>query len=427
MNPPPSTISVKGEYVTFYFSSDPYVNLAGFKIEYACVNSDNPPIAFFDADHTKSCNGIIHFADQSLGKQIDSWLWDFGDGKTSTLQNPTHQYYKNGTYSVALTVENANGENSLTKTDYIVVQDMNELGNNQFQASKNQSIELNIPDASPNLKWYEDSTDNLFETIPVFVGNTILHPALSNDKTYYILDTYEGEKYYAGEKVCTGAGDFFNSSVIHYLVFDAYQKFNLKSVLVNANSSGYRTIMLRDTRKNIIWLKNVYIPAGTSRVTIDKEVPVGINLQLACQIYPNLFRSGTGASLNYPYTVKDIVSIKESSASGEVLKYYYYFYDWEIKFPDCNSELSTASIILGNSITENSLKNVIILPNPSNGIFRIENLQNIENHSISVSEITGKILDRNHLINGNMIDLTGFAGGVYFVKIDEKVFKVVKY
>ena len=428
MNPPKSRITVAGEYITFYFSSDPYVNLAGFKIEYTCVNPNIPPTVLFDADNTVSCEGIVHFRDQSIGTQINSWLWDFGDGRTSTLQNPTHQYYANGTYHVTLTAGNANGEQSVTKTNYIVVKNMDELANHQFEGDKNQAFELYIPDASPNLKWYENDTDNLFNTTPVFTGNTIQHPAVSSNKTYYILDRHEGEEYRAGETVCTGSGSFFNQDIVHYLVFDAYQPFNLKSVLVNAGNSGNRTIILRNARQDIIWTTTVSIPYGTSRITINKEIPVGINLQLACQAYPNLFRSDVSANLNYPYTIEDVVKIKESSASGDVFRYYYYFYDWEIKFPDCNSELSTVSITLENSsIPDNMLKNIVILPNPSNGIFRIANLPNSENHNITVSEVTGKTLTRNNLINGNIIDLTGFASGMYFVKIDGKVFKVVKY
>ncbi|MCL2290787.1 MAG: M4 family metallopeptidase [Bacteroidetes bacterium] len=77
-------------------------------------------------------------------------------------------------------------------------------------------------------------------------------------------------------------------------------------------------------------------------------------------------------------------------------------------------------------VQENTLQHVTISPNPSNGIFRIENLQNIENHTITISEISGKILNTTHLINGNTIDLSGFANGIYFIKIDRRVFKVVK-
>ncbi len=54
-------------------------------------------------------------------KDITSWLWNFGDGTTSTEQNPSHTYTSAGTYTVTLTVDNGTTENTETKTDYINV------------------------------------------------------------------------------------------------------------------------------------------------------------------------------------------------------------------------------------------------------------------------------------------------------------------
>ncbi len=44
-----------------------------------------------------------------------SWLWDFGDGSTSTLQNPTYTYPVSGIYTVTLTATNANGCGTTTQ------------------------------------------------------------------------------------------------------------------------------------------------------------------------------------------------------------------------------------------------------------------------------------------------------------------------
>ncbi|UUX92556.1 lectin like domain-containing protein [Methanoplanus endosymbiosus] len=62
----------------------------------------------------------VQFTDESTGNPT-SWLWDFGDGDTSTLQNPEHTYTESGNYSVSLEVSNSAGSNSITKTDYISV------------------------------------------------------------------------------------------------------------------------------------------------------------------------------------------------------------------------------------------------------------------------------------------------------------------
>jgi PKD repeat protein len=45
-----------------------------------------------------------------------TYLWDFGDGNTSTLENPTNLYSAAGTYTVSLTVTNACGTNTVTQS-----------------------------------------------------------------------------------------------------------------------------------------------------------------------------------------------------------------------------------------------------------------------------------------------------------------------
>ena len=61
----------------------------------------------------------VNFTDASTGRPT-SWSWDFGDGTTSTLRNPSHSYAKSGVYTVALTVRDNGGvANVITKTDEI--------------------------------------------------------------------------------------------------------------------------------------------------------------------------------------------------------------------------------------------------------------------------------------------------------------------
>lgn len=69
------------------------------------------PIADFTAD--LACVGeSIQFFDQSVdtfGQNIVSWSWAFGDGATSTMQDPSHVYGTNGPFPVTLTVTNDTG------------------------------------------------------------------------------------------------------------------------------------------------------------------------------------------------------------------------------------------------------------------------------------------------------------------------------
>ena len=79
------------------------------------------PVADFSANQTSACGSIVvQFTDNSLYSPT-SWLWNFGDGNTSTAQNPTYTYSTAGIYSVSLTVTNSEGSNTETKTNYISV------------------------------------------------------------------------------------------------------------------------------------------------------------------------------------------------------------------------------------------------------------------------------------------------------------------
>ncbi|PSR01071.1 MAG: hypothetical protein BRD50_09275 [Bacteroidetes bacterium SW_11_45_7] len=80
------------------------------------------PEAGFDADKKKGCVSLpVNFTDQSTSNQaITNWTWEFGDGSTSTSQNPSHTYSSEGKYDVSLTIQNAAGcRDTLTETAYI--------------------------------------------------------------------------------------------------------------------------------------------------------------------------------------------------------------------------------------------------------------------------------------------------------------------
>lgn len=66
----------------------------------------NPPISIFGVDNNCNDKFTKRFTDRSLAPK--TWFWEFGDGTTSTEQNPAHRYASTGTYRVRLTVANNN-------------------------------------------------------------------------------------------------------------------------------------------------------------------------------------------------------------------------------------------------------------------------------------------------------------------------------
>ncbi len=82
----------------------------------------NPlPVADFTAPVTSKCEPslTVNFQDLSTGG-VAGWQWDFGDGNTSTLQNPTHTYTAYGAYTVTLIITSTSGcVDTVTKVDFI--------------------------------------------------------------------------------------------------------------------------------------------------------------------------------------------------------------------------------------------------------------------------------------------------------------------
>ncbi len=113
-----------GTYSVTLTASDVYTSISHTKRNYITVV--NTPHAEFSADRTKGITPFtVKFTDLSTGSPT-GWTWDFGDGSTSSEQNPTHVYTTSGTsstssYTVSLTATNANGNDARNKLDYITV------------------------------------------------------------------------------------------------------------------------------------------------------------------------------------------------------------------------------------------------------------------------------------------------------------------
>ena len=78
----------------------------------AVTNIYAQPHAAFTVDSVESCfGGTFNFTDQSTATNstVAQWFWDFGDGTTSTVQNPNKQYSAVGSYTVKLFINSAAG------------------------------------------------------------------------------------------------------------------------------------------------------------------------------------------------------------------------------------------------------------------------------------------------------------------------------
>jgi len=95
-----------------FFSPGMYNLTADFNICAAVISNCS---ASFYASADSAIN-TVDFTDYSSGN-INSWLWDFGDGTNSTLQSPIHTYTGSGYFNVCLTISELDSNNAVICTD----------------------------------------------------------------------------------------------------------------------------------------------------------------------------------------------------------------------------------------------------------------------------------------------------------------------
>jgi len=109
------------------------------------VAPPSAPVAAFSGSPTSGEAPLtVAFADQSTGTP-STWSWSFGDGGTSTAQNPSHVYTAPGTYNVTLTVTNSAGSDSETKSGYVRVTTPGGSGTLTFAPTDDATIDALNP------------------------------------------------------------------------------------------------------------------------------------------------------------------------------------------------------------------------------------------------------------------------------------------
>ena len=140
---------------TIYGSWSPYLDLFGNSFQHAiyaftCFDNSLPPIAgFVGSPRRVALGSTVQFTDASAGTDPTSWEWSFEGGTpaTSTEANQVVTYNSLGFFDASLTVSNANGSNSVTRTDYIEVFDPN--GTTAFSLDFEACSDFQVDQFSP--------------------------------------------------------------------------------------------------------------------------------------------------------------------------------------------------------------------------------------------------------------------------------------
>ena len=301
-----------------------------------------PVAGFFATPTTANCSGLIQFTDTSTNSPT-SWLWDFGDGQTATIQNPSHTYTANGTYTVSLTATNSLGSDSEVKTNYVTISLPTAPTTTGGSSCGSGTVNLSAT-GTATLNWYDAATaGNLVNT-----GTTFTTPSLSSTTTYYVesSSTTIGTSQFVPSPAITSAS---SSNTNRYHIFTVSAPIRLVSVQARANSTGNRTIELR-TSTGTVLMDTVFNFTTTTATTINLnwDIPIGTNYQLGLSSTSTvaLYRNNGGVS--YPYEIAGLVSITGNSSATS----YGFFYNWEVQpFTVCSSARTPVVATISTTVT----------------------------------------------------------------------------
>ena len=132
-----------------------------------------PTAAFTAPDTTCATIMTTDFVDNSTG--ATSWAWDFGDGNTSTDQNPSHTYTGPGTFIVTLTV--SDGTCTDVTTFNIFVQFCSSI--NEFGVGE-VAVNPTLADEFVNVNFNLGASQDIVLTLTDLSGRVVSTDALGN-------------------------------------------------------------------------------------------------------------------------------------------------------------------------------------------------------------------------------------------------------
>ncbi|MBW8049631.1 MAG: T9SS type A sorting domain-containing protein [Cytophagales bacterium] len=367
---------------------------------------------------------IVYFSDSS--SYATSWYWDFGDGNTDTVQNPTHTYTNCGTYYVCLTAINACGSD--TMCDSVTA-------NKSYSTPATKTI---CDDDSILLQGaWQNTSGTYFDTVlSVNSCDSVIATTLTVNPTYSTPAT---------ATICSNdsillQGAWQNSAGIYY---------DTVSTL-----SGCDSVIATSLTVN-----SSYIISNTAEICNGDSILLDGTYQTAAGTYYDTLSTGnncdsiieTALTLN-PLPAKPVISQNGNIlASSPAVAYQWYYFDtliggavsqfytatqsgfYSVRVTDangCSSISDPFSLTISDIPNLQGLQNLTglkIYPNPNTGEFIIEiknprGFQNLVGLEIKLLNTIGQVIYEEKLnkIKGTYqtkIDLSGYAKGIYTLTI----------
>ena len=237
------------------------------------IPASAPPVALFNTQIINTCTGDVQFYDISQNLPT-SWQWDFGDGNTSTLQNPTHQYINAGTYQVTLIATNSFGSDTVVNA--VTVNTI--VAQIQFSGIMQVGQPISFTCPTPNaLTWNWDFGDGFSSVLqsPVHTyaatGNytvtlTITGAGGCTVQTDTLISIITGiDEYGSATEFFIAPNPFVDETTIHYgishqqdisiIIYDAKGKLVYKPVNDEKKIAGKYSVSCRNLSPGIYFVQ----------------------------------------------------------------------------------------------------------------------------------------------------------------------------
>jgi PKD repeat protein len=351
---------------------------------------------------------------------VSSWFWDFGDGNTSNLKNPSHLYASAGTYNVTLTVNNVNGcSNTITKSVVVsngVNADFQEITTacvGQTIQFNNLSTYTNSPfDEANGFYWnFGDGTYSPFQN-PSKIYNTpgdyvitltVRDQAGCTDnvsKNILILEN-PAVSFNFPTRICVGTPVQFNSiasnATEYRWFFEGHGTSSLANPTVTFSRAGFYDVTLEvrnnNNCQNRFTVENIEVLDAPNIVFNVEKVPNNV-LQL------NFINFSTGA-VSYEWDFGD------GSTSGSANPSH--------TFPQSGEYLVTLKALSINGC-ESSFSQVV-------GVGTLKNDVGIENVQLQGNQLEISLLNKgNTLLNNILLEIQ--IGDSVFREVYENTLRI---
>jgi hypothetical protein len=367
--------------------------------------------------NTEFCNG--GFVEISGPAGLDNYLWS--NGSTSQSINVSEA----GLYSLTF-----DGICAAFTSQPIEVNVLAPVAPVAESSTIPQPGTLMLTAQGDNITWYSDASGS--NTIGT--GNEIESPFVSENTTFYVSSALitGGDDYNAGLVAHTGTSVYSGSNNTNAsMLFDVFENCTLKSVKVDTDTPGDRTIEVRDEFGVVIQSATFNLVVGEQILNLNFVLAPGTGYSLGTNGNTNQtslgfpsprlkrnYAGNNGTPYAFPFSAGNLLNITSSSA-GDL--YFFYFYNWEVEseLVSCTSDLIPISVTIDGSSTgiSEAYAALAIYPNPATETIMI---QNNEPGLLSVMDASGRLVKQVQLKGAELVSVADLEAGIYLVEHTSK-------